>query len=264
VTQEENRHLTTEQLSALLDKQLSAQEETQYEAHLRSCQQCQGMLDDLRQTVALLHALPQPTLPRSFVLTPEMLRTATPSEEPAVPVTIQIEERRRQRQQRQQRQQGLRTLDRNQARRSVLPRTLRVMSTLVALLGFLFLVSAIPFHGGATGTSSTGTVSNSSATAVPSSPTMGPHAVGTKPPGTPAVAPAKTPVATYQPASNNSHASTNQRSSAHGSPGVSTILQWFGFFDSGTPGGRAIDGLLLLALALVGLIIVRRWRARDT
>src|SRR5579864_8265860 len=66
VTQQE--HLTTEQLSAFLDKQLTPQEQAFFDAHLQSCQRCQHVLAELRGTVALLHAMPQPPLPRSFTL----------------------------------------------------------------------------------------------------------------------------------------------------------------------------------------------------
>src|SRR6266568_3115535 len=62
------QHLTTEELSAFLDEQLSSQERTTIEAHLQTCERCQHELASLRQTVALLRALPQPALPRSFVL----------------------------------------------------------------------------------------------------------------------------------------------------------------------------------------------------
>lgn len=62
-----DRHLTTEQLSALLDNQPEEAGEA-YRRHLASCQQCQQELAELRQTVNLLRALPQPALPRSFVL----------------------------------------------------------------------------------------------------------------------------------------------------------------------------------------------------
>ena len=68
VAKHDERHLTTEQLSAYIDKQLSAQEQAAYAAHLQSCTQCQQALVGLQQTVALLRALPQPSLPRSFTL----------------------------------------------------------------------------------------------------------------------------------------------------------------------------------------------------
>ncbi len=237
--QNQNEHLTTEQLSALLDKHLSAQEEAQSEAHLRDCQQCQGILNDLRQTVALLRALPQPPLPRSFALSPDMLRSAEPSQEqePTVPVTIQIEERRRQRQQRQQ------------ARRSVLPRTLQVMGTLVALLGFLFLVSAFPFYTGGASSGNAGSSSNGTVKPTPTtpSPVVKPNSIpGTKQGlgGTP----------------------TNTPSATHSDSRVSVqaTAQWFDLFNAGTPGGRAIDGVLLLVFALLILLIARGRRVRQT
>jgi hypothetical protein len=65
---QENHHLTTEQFSAHLDGQLSDAEQSLFDAHLKTCEQCQQELTDLRRTVALLHAMPRPALPRSFVL----------------------------------------------------------------------------------------------------------------------------------------------------------------------------------------------------
>ncbi|GAC1624569.1 MAG: hypothetical protein NVS4B7_15260 [Ktedonobacteraceae bacterium] len=61
-------HLTTEQLSAFLDQQLSPQEQVICKLHLQTCEHCQSTLATLQQTVALLKALPAPSLPRSFVL----------------------------------------------------------------------------------------------------------------------------------------------------------------------------------------------------
>ncbi|HLI09240.1 MAG TPA: zf-HC2 domain-containing protein [Ktedonobacteraceae bacterium] len=237
MAQNQNGHLPIEQLSALLDKQLSAQEVAQAEAHLRDCQQCQGMLNDLSQTVALLHALPQPVVPRSFVLSPEMLRATTPSQEPAKPVTIQLEERR----------QSRRTPKGSLARRSVLPRTMQVMCTLVALLGFIFLLSAIPSIPRASSTTSS--ASNGSTTAAPATSTMAPNHVGVKPAtqseGTRSV---KNSTATHQSSSTSSPAT------------APATMQWPGFLDPFTPGGRVIDGLILLVLALLGLVIASRWR----
>ncbi|TMC58178.1 MAG: hypothetical protein E6J21_13300, partial [Chloroflexota bacterium] len=63
-----DQHLTTEQLSAFLDRQLSPREQAEYNAHLESCQLCQGALASLRQSVVLLRAMPQPSVPRSFTL----------------------------------------------------------------------------------------------------------------------------------------------------------------------------------------------------
>lgn len=64
----ENRHLTKEQLSAFLDGHLSSTERAHVDAHLKTCMQCQQDVADVRQTVALLRALPPPQLPRSFML----------------------------------------------------------------------------------------------------------------------------------------------------------------------------------------------------
>ena len=260
MAQEQNQHLTTEQLSALLDKQLPAREQAFSEAHLRACQQCQTILNDLRQTVALLHALPQPTLPRSFVLSPEMLHAATPAAEPALaaPVTIQIDERRR------QRQHGLGATpaqNRGQQRHYILPRTLRVMSTLVAVLGLLFVLSAIPLHtGGAASTASNGSSygPHSSTTGGSASPTVRPHNQGV----TPSV---KTPIVVQPPTPvNRPRGTTNQPPSASSPAVAPTIAQWLSLFNPTATAGRAIDGLLLLILAAAGWLIARRWRVRQT
>lgn len=74
-------HLTTEQLSAYLDRQLSEEEQKEYKIHLDACEQCRQTLLELRQTVTLLHALPQPRLPRSFVLPVDTVVTPLPQEE---------------------------------------------------------------------------------------------------------------------------------------------------------------------------------------
>ncbi|MBA2681641.1 MAG: hypothetical protein H0U76_25010, partial [Ktedonobacteraceae bacterium] len=74
-----DRHLTTEELSALLDNHLAQEEAGEdHHGHLASCQQCQQELADLKQTVRLLHALPPPPLPRSFIL-PVGISQGTPT-----------------------------------------------------------------------------------------------------------------------------------------------------------------------------------------
>lgn len=57
-----------ERLSAYLDGELSPAERDELDAHLRDCEQCQRELAALRQTRALLRALPTPALPRDFSL----------------------------------------------------------------------------------------------------------------------------------------------------------------------------------------------------
>jgi hypothetical protein len=63
-----DQHLTTEQLSTLLDQQLTSEEQAYCRAHLEDCEQCQDVLDGLQQTVNLLRSLPQLEVPRSFAL----------------------------------------------------------------------------------------------------------------------------------------------------------------------------------------------------
>lgn len=263
----QDRHLTTEQLSAYLDKQLSAQEQAAFDVHLQSCQQCQNVLDDLRQTVALLHALPQPVLPRSFVLPAEVIREAAPSAPVAAmrtsaPAPLHIDEGRRHVEQRAKRRQY------------VLRRTLRAMSTIAAVIGFIFLLTAIPIplHAGGASTSSGtsgGAASapannpNASASAQPST-TMGTHTAagqnaGTAPAkGTPNSGPTPTPTSQLQ----NGNQHTTQQSPP--AP-VSDILQNIGAaLDPTVSGGRALDGLLLLALAILGFVLSRIWRSART
>jgi anti-sigma factor RsiW len=57
-----------ERLSAYLDGELTHSELAALETHLPTCEQCQRELAALRQTRALLRALPTPALPRSFTL----------------------------------------------------------------------------------------------------------------------------------------------------------------------------------------------------
>ncbi len=71
----QSRHLTAEQLSARLDGQLSESEQRTVEAHLASCAACQRELEELRQTVALIRAVPAAVPPRSF----RLFETGAPS-----------------------------------------------------------------------------------------------------------------------------------------------------------------------------------------
>src|SRR5215469_2868009 len=57
-----------EQLSALIDGELSAAERAGLERHLGGCAQCQAELAQLRRVRVLLGALPAPAVPRSFTL----------------------------------------------------------------------------------------------------------------------------------------------------------------------------------------------------
>lgn len=142
-----DRHLTTEQLSALLDNQLEETGET-YRGHLASCQQCQQELAELRQTVNLLRALPQPTLPRSFVLPSGT--TQTGPEHPNAQLEPNIHVLR----------STNSSLQRARARSSTGRRVLSLAGTLAAVVGILFVLSgfvpSLPQMGMATSSTSTG------------------------------------------------------------------------------------------------------------
>lgn len=80
---EHNWEQQRERLSALLDNQLDEQERAALEAHLRDCAECQAELASLRQTRALLRALPQPALPRNFTLSLDLAAETPPKTTPA-------------------------------------------------------------------------------------------------------------------------------------------------------------------------------------
>ena len=233
---QQNEHLTTEQLSAFLDKQLSPAERAVFDAHLASCQQCQSRLADLRLTVALVRALPQEEVPRSFVLPS---RLAPVAERPTPrPATITPVPQRR------------------GARVSVLQRTVRAVSTLAAVLALIFILSGIlpPIHfGGGEATSSAGSVpaATNQRAASNSAPTpattfgSAQAADGTK---TPVQTPKSTPAATA-------------RSSIYS--GTSPAVQpptLPPFLDLSQPEGRLALGALLLVLGIIGLVVTRRRR----
>jgi anti-sigma factor RsiW len=111
-----NEHLTTAQLSASLDAELTGSELTLCTAHLQTCPQCQAILADLRVTSLLLRKLPQVDVPRSFVLPPTL--TVLPAASG--------------------RQRG------RLQRPLSLRRPWRVVSTLAAVIGLLFILLASP------------------------------------------------------------------------------------------------------------------------
>ncbi len=244
MTQQE--HLTTEQLSAFLDKQLTPQEQAFFDAHLQSCQRCQAALGELRRTVALLHAMPQPQLPRSFTL---------PAGIPQLPAT------------RPQPAQQRRVL------RYTLQRSVRAVSTLAAAAAVIFILSgllaAFPFHAG--GAASTGSApvygtSNGSVHASATRPnlTQAPQAQGSTPraAGTPVMKghQTRTPTASPGVPTPTPAATSTSDGTVNGGPTNPPTLP--PFLDFSQPVGRLTLGALLLLLSIVGIIATRR--RRDT
>ncbi len=60
-----------EQLSAALDGMLEPDEQAALDTHLAGCETCARELEELRQVRLLLRAVPEPALPRSFLLPTE-------------------------------------------------------------------------------------------------------------------------------------------------------------------------------------------------
>jgi hypothetical protein len=221
-----DRHLTTEELSALLDEQLSNQERIAFEEHLTTCQQCRGMLNDLRQTVALLHALPVPALPRSFAL--PLNTKFTPADEPVpADAPIQLAQHRNQ-------------------KRSRLPVVFRTLSTIAAVIGVAFLLTGV-FHSTNQGVM----MSNSSGTTASSS----------APQSTAQQAPAhRTPNTGLIPKADSRTGTPQITSVPHDQATQATVQPSQpqptvpGLLDPTLPGGQLAIGVILLVLAAAGLL----------
>ncbi len=243
MTQHSNRHLTTEQLSALLDEQLSNEERAACEIHLRSCLPCRSALESLRQTVALLHALPMPDLPRPFILPTNLTylreRALSPArgETPALTAPAMAQQRRP----------------------TPLKRPLRILSTLVAVIGLFFLLSSLATMLPRS-TLGSASPSSTSAGAPASEPEQMGHLSATqvrKAPaatnsGTPNTTPTVSPIPTPTPTASNTKHATGQSSL----PPPSLPLP-----DLRTSLGQLEVGFTLLTLGILGLLFTRRRRA---
>ena len=142
MAQTQNEHLTTGQISASFDKQLSPQEQAVFDAHISSCQQCQNTLSDLKLTTALLHSLPVEEVPRSFVLPDNVSILPDRTIRQDAPVTALPQRQRPQ--------------------RSVLRRSVRIISTLAAVLALCFIISGmLPLIYSGAGNSASSTTSGS-------------------------------------------------------------------------------------------------------
>jgi anti-sigma factor RsiW len=277
---QENHHLTTEQFSAHLDGQLSDLEQSQLNAHLKTCVQCQQELTDLRRTVALLHALPRPALPRSFVLPLDIQQSAGDHREDEdiveeadhAPIALMAARARR-----SETSAGMPP----RRRWPTYVRTaLRTVSAIAAVIGFVLFLSGVfttlP-HGGATTSASTASQANvprvssnateaarvttgsstnnkgaepqispsSRATIIPQTPTSGTRATAT-------IGRAiRTPIPASQPKPTYSAESTSSQ--------MPTIL----FFDLSSGPGRLGFGFLLLLLGVMGYVVFKRRRQQE-
>ncbi|GAC1406376.1 MAG: hypothetical protein NVSMB49_25980 [Ktedonobacteraceae bacterium] len=222
----QDRHLTTARLSAFIDGQLSPEEQAQSEAHLSNCEVCQQQLAELRQTVTLLHALPQPPLPRSFTLPiaeSAAIRGVARSARPLNPIT---------------------PLSRHYGLPSYVTGAVRVVSTLAAVLGIVFLLSGLfgtVIHGGGTSASTSSGGSTTSGQYQGGSQPLTPHIQGTTP----------TPTPTTEP--------SVRGTDKHEQPPVqqqNPLQSFLAIFD--LAGMRALIGILLLVLGIIGFVVVRR------
>ena len=253
----DDRHLTTTQLSAFIDKQLSEQELAACHSHLETCQQCQSALASLKQTVAFLQALPQPALPRSFTL-PEGITYLQERPEPH-----------------SQREQQARANPpvRRRSGAYYIQRSLRVASTIAAVIGLAFLLSGIipllPHGGGASTSSGVNTASSQQRPSL--APASNTSTSGAATATTQKAMPANqhgTPVRTSTPSATpgNTNAalpptrvkgSSNQNTSTNSSNQQPLTLP-----DLGTPLERQEAGFILLVLGIVGVLLTRR-RQRE-
>lgn len=254
VKTDRDRHLTTEELSAFLDRRLSPTEQEACKAHLESCQQCQRALASLQQTVSLLRAMPQPTVPRSFALSPRVTYLQEPAArqvEPTKPV----------------------------ARRRwpyYAQRSLRALSTIAAIIGFIFLLSGVLplLHSGAGITSSTssGNQTESKPQATHTSATLNPDQKATanavKPaptpgnPGTPGAPSTPSTPHTSQPGSTPAVAVKTPQ--AQHSNNTQKQIQAPPSIDLNIPLTRQELGLALLIIGIIGILITRRRSAKRT
>jgi len=242
VAQIQNEHLTTEQLSASLDKQLSPQEQAVFDAHIATCQQCQNILTDLRLTATLLHVLPEEEAPRSFVL----------------PTSVSIAPDRITRQNATITPMPLR----RRTQKSVLRRSIRVVSTLAAVLALGFIISGIlPLvYSGAGNSASTASSNSSIGEANTDHSTARTPGVQQPNGALPSVgSAAKTPPTQTANSLSPTGTATTPSSADHSAntgPGPATLP----VIDLGQPSVRLGIGVLVLALSILILIVTRRRR----
>jgi hypothetical protein len=245
-----------EQLSALLDNELPAAERARLEAHLQSCAACRAELESLRRASALLRALPQPALPRSFLLPlePAAQQRADNLAQPARPAPTPLNNARTNRLHRNAKN--------NRLRRSA--QVVRWLSTVAAVLGLLLLLGSA-FTNLAYFKRGASTAANAPASSSQNTPTQSGGTVLD---------------ATPPPQSTAKSTTTQDRATPTGTrPSPEATLPGNGFDGSGTPapspGGRITTssesgftlstpelGLLLLGLGVVGFVAAAILRRR--
>jgi anti-sigma factor RsiW len=246
VAQLYNEHLTSEQISAFFDKQLSPEEQAVFDAHMSTCEQCQRNLADLRLTVSLLRAMPQEAVPRSFVLpvglTAVPQRTAQRTAQQNTRITPA-----------QQKQRG---------RFATLRRSVRVLSALAAVLALLLIVSGIlptSLPGASESASTHAPTSSSGEATMPHAAVSTPHVQETTVPrnqdGVATGTATHTPTATQTPTpTGTTTENTSTRTPADQGSGIQPVI------DLSQPIVRLSLGIIVLALSIIVLILTRRRR----
>jgi hypothetical protein len=211
-----------------------------WDIHLNTCQECQQTLAELRETGVLLHALSQPTLPRSFILPADSVITRPAPVQPLTPMLLHDPARR-------------------QARPSYVHGIVRIVSTIAAILGIVFLLSGLigiaPSRGSAT------TASSSAQPYAPAAERQG-RALTPSIYGQGKSPTAGTSEATPTPASGNSPGEMPPKSATSTFAQTNQSNPWqflIHVFDVSTPGGRALLGSVLLIVGLVGFVLFRRF-----
>lgn len=263
---QQDQHLTTEQLSAFLDQQLTRAEQASCNIHLQDCKPCQSVLDDLRQTVHLLRSLPQLEVPRSFALPadfniPFYANSNYHNSQMDYVVDTRINGKKE-----QQVKQATTTSPRKLPIR--LRQTLRMVSALAAVIGLFFVISgfittpqatvstaAMPTLGSAK--PSIGAPSQQPAPADASgksnSDTLAPISRST----TQAV---KTPVNTPEPQPTATQTAPVETNSTVSTTRWPILL----FLDFNQPGVRLLTGILLAILGSMGFILFAQRQKQRT
>jgi hypothetical protein len=245
VPKHDDRHLTTTQLSAFIDKELSEQELAVCNAHLETCQQCQSALAGLKQTVAFLQALPEPALPRSFALSDRF----TYLQERPEP---QGEQQARANPPVRRRSGGY-----------YVQRSLRVASTIAAVIGLVFLLSGLlPMLPHGESTSNGGSAPSASSEQRPS--LVRPGITSTSSAATATAQKAVSADHHGTPGTGNAALTpTRIKGASNQSPSKNISTQpSLPVLDLGTPLGRQEAGFTLLVLGIVGVLLTRR-RQRE-